>query len=274
MIKHFFLLLFISAIVSPLFGQVDTVLVHSPSMNKDIKNVIVIPKNYDKNKKYPVIYLLHGHGGNHATWITRTRPDLLDEVTRLGVIAVCPDAENSWYVDSPVDPSYKYETYVTKELIPFVDKKYSTVASPKGRAVTGFSMGGYGGLWLGINHPDLFGACGSMSGGTDILPYSQRWNLNKRFGSYKEHPEVFEKFNLMDQVHLIEPGMIKIIIDCGVDDYFYAINEKFHEKLVYMQVEHDYITRPGKHTHAYWNNASDYQFLFFMKMFNSPDITN
>ena len=271
--KHFFLSLLIAVIVSPVFAQVDTVLVHSPSMNKDIKNVIVVPSNYDKSKKYPVVYLLHGHGGSHNTWITRTKPTLLDDVTRMGVIAVCPDAENSWYVDSPVDPTYKYETYITKELIPYMDKNYSTEASPKGRAVTGFSMGGYGGLWLGINHPELFGACGSMSGGTDILPYTKQWNLHKRFGNYKENPEVFEKFNLMNQVHLIEPGMIKIIIDCGVDDYFFAINEKFHEKLVYMKVEHDYITRPGKHTHAYWNNAIDYQFLFFMKHFNGVEET-
>lgn len=254
-------------IAQPAFSIVDTVVVYSPSMKKEIKNVIVTPRDYDKAKQYPVVYLLHGHGGGYYTWITKTKPTLLDDVTRLGIIAVCPDAENSWYVDSPVDPSYKYETYITKELIPYVDTNYSTVASSRGRAVTGFSMGGYGGLWLGINHPDLFGACGSMSGGTDILPYTKRWSLDKRFGSYKDNPEIFKQFNIMDRVELIEPGMIKMIIDCGFDDYFFAINEKFHEKLVYMNVEHDYITRPGKHNHDYWRNAIDYQFLFFCKFF-------
>ena len=267
--KKFLLALFVLLLcmVQPTFALVDTVLVYSPSMKKDVKNVIVTPKNYDSEKEYPVVYLLHGHGGGHHTWITKTKPTLEDDVTRLGIIAVCPDGENSWYVDSPIDPSYRYETYITKELIPYVDEKYSTIASSKGRAVTGFSMGGYGGLWLGTNYPEIFGACGSMSGGVDILPYTSRWSLDKRFGSYKGNPEIFKQFNLMDRMELIESGKVKIIIDCGFDDYFFTINEKYHEKLLYMQIEHDYITRPGKHNHAYWNNAIDYQFLFFCNFF-------
>ena len=115
--KKSFLTLFVLllCIVQSSFALVDTVLVYSPSMKKDIKNVIVTPKDYDSKKTYPVVYLLHGHGGGHHTWITKTKPTLEEDVTQLGIIAVCPDGENSWYVDSPIDSSYKYETYIIEE---------------------------------------------------------------------------------------------------------------------------------------------------------------
>ena len=61
----------------------------------------------------------------------------------------------------------------------------------------------------------------------------------------------------------------KIIIDCGTSDFFYDVNEELHKKMLYMRIPHEYITRPGSHTHEYWNNAVDYQILFFLKFFNS-----
>ncbi|HEV7330471.1 MAG TPA: alpha/beta hydrolase-fold protein [Flavisolibacter sp.] len=60
---------------------------------------------------------------------------------------VCPDgAFGSWYFDNPVDTTLKYETYISKELVVWVDKNYKTIASPKGRAITGLSVGGHGAL--------------------------------------------------------------------------------------------------------------------------------
>jgi len=85
---------------------------------------------------------------------------------RYGAIIVTPDGGvDSWYFDSPVDPTYRYETFVTQELIPYIDKLYKTVADRSGRAIAGLSMGGHGALYLAIRHQELFAAAGSMSGG-------------------------------------------------------------------------------------------------------------
>ena len=144
----------------------ELVAAQSASMQREIPALVVLPDSYAKNadKKYPVIYLLHGFGGNHTTWLL-IKPDLPRLASLYGVIFVCPDGSTSWYWDAPKNPKFRYETFVSKELVEFVDSKYRTIASPKGRAVSGFSMGGHGGLWLGIRHQDVFGACGSSSGG-------------------------------------------------------------------------------------------------------------
>lgn len=264
------LTLLVAIICLPLFSQtVDTIQVFSPKMNKTIKNVVVLPEGYDKSNpvKYPVLYLLHGYGGRYDTWVNGTKKSLPQDATRWQMIVVCPDGQNSWYWDSPVDPSMQFETYVSSELTKYIDEHYNTVASPKGRAVTGFSMGGHGGLWLGINHSDVFGACGSMSGGVDIRPFPNNWEMKSWLGKYKENEEQWNKHTVIDQLYKIEPNSLAIIIDCGVNDFFYNVNEELHKKMLYMNIPHDYIIRPGAHTHDYWNNAVDYQMMFFSKFF-------
>lgn len=96
---------------------------------------------------------------------------------RDSVIVVCPDGENSWYWDSPKDPSSRFETFVARELIDYVDAHYPTRGDRSGRAITGLSMGGHGGLWLSFRHKDTFGAGGSTSGGVDIRPFPENWEM-------------------------------------------------------------------------------------------------
>lgn len=246
---------------------VDTVSVYSPSMDKDIKTVVIIPDNYDKTNPLPAVYLLHGHSGNYGSW-TNDGPQVRNLSDLYNVIVICPDGEySSWYFDSPIDPKIRYETFVSKELVEWVDKNYNTVASREGRAITGLSMGGHGGLYLGFRHQDVFGACGSMSGGVDIRPFPNNWNMPERLGKQSEYPENWEKNTVINQLHLLTPNSIKIIFDCGIDDFFYDVNVKLHEELKYRNIPHDFISRPGAHNWAYWSNAVKYQFLFFNEFF-------
>ena len=146
-------------LVAPSFAaKVDTLLVNSPSMNKDVQVVVVTPDAALGKKAVacPVIYLLHGYGGNAKTWIG-VKPDLPQIADEKGIIFVCPDGKNSWYWDSPKDPSYRYETFVSSELVKYIDGHYKTIADRKGRAITGLSMGGHGAMWNAIRHKDTFG---------------------------------------------------------------------------------------------------------------------
>lgn len=260
--------LFIVLCLSVQAQRVDTVSVYSRKMGRNIKNIVILPAGYSMNKKYPVLYLLHGHGGDYRTWLTVTKKDLPQVANKYQMIFVCPEGEKSWYWDSPVNPKSQFETYVSKELVSYIDTKYSTVASPKGRAVTGFSMGGHGGLWLGFRHPDVFGACGSMSGGVDIRPFPNNWNMKDQLGVYKDNQAVWNAHTVITQIDKLKADKPAIIIDCGTDDFFLKVNESFHKELLDRKIPHDYIIRPGGHTHGYWNNAFDYQVLFFSKFFN------
>ena len=78
---------------------VDTVEVYSPSMDKKIKNVVILPAGYGRNAvgRYPVVYLLHGYNNRYDSWLRKTKPELPQTASAFGVIVVCPDGESSWY---------------------------------------------------------------------------------------------------------------------------------------------------------------------------------
>ncbi len=137
--------------------KVDTVSIFSNSMHKEIKAVIIKPGNYKKEKKgLPVVYLFHGYSGNYANWITKV-PELEQYAIEFHMMIVCPDAEfSSWYFDSPVDSTYRYEIYISQEVINYVDDHYKTIADKDHRAITGLSMVGHGGLFLGLRHPQIW----------------------------------------------------------------------------------------------------------------------
>ncbi len=263
------LLITTSSKAKQLTSLVDTITVYSSAMNSTIRNVVILPNDYyNTQEHFPTVYLLHGYSGSFSTWIKKTKPSLQEEASKLNLIIICPEGKNSWYWDSPINENSKFETYISKELINHIDANYRTVANKKGRAITGFSMGGHGGLWLGINHPDVFGACGSMSGGVDIRPFPNNWETKDLLGEYDKNAELWNKYTVINQIHKIKPNSLAIIIDCGIDDFFYEVNERLHKQLIYSNIPHDYIVRPGGHTHDYWHNAIDYQLLFFKKYFS------
>ena len=249
-------------------AKTDTIQVFSPSMNKSIKTCVITPDDYKKsNKKFPVVYLLHGYSGNYGSW-AKDFKDLARQVDQYGFIVIGVDGNfSSWYFDSPIDPTFKYETYVIKELVPFVDKNYKTIASREGRAISGLSMGGHGALYLSFRHQDVFGAAGSMSGGVDIRPFPENWDIKKRLGTLTEFPENWEKNTVTNMLELVKYNKLKMIIDCGVDDFFMDVNRELHNKMLALKINHDYIERPGKHNIEYWENSLKFQLLFFDNFF-------
>jgi S-formylglutathione hydrolase FrmB len=248
---------------------VDTILVYSQSMQKNIKAVIITPDNYASAKELPVVYLLHGYSGNHLDWITKAK-GFEKAADQYNLIIVCPDGGyGSWYWNSPVDPKSQYETFVSVELVKTIDEKYKTIKDRTGRGITGLSMGGHGALYLAIKHQDVFGAVGSMSGGVDIRPFPNNWDMARQLGTYAEQPERWEKNTVINMLNLLTPNSLAIIIDCGIDDFFFKVNENLHQQLIYRNIPHDFITRPGAHTWPYWTNAVKFQMLFMRNYFDS-----
>ena len=249
-------------------AQVDTLTTFSAAMKKNIKAVVVLPEGYTESKTYPTVYLLHGAGDNFSGWVNKV-PSIKKYADQFQLIIVCPDGNvTSWYFDSPEDPAWKYETYVSTELVNIIDKKYKTIKDRKGRAITGLSMGGHGALYLAFKHQDTFGAAGSMSGGVDIRPFPLNWDIAKRLGPEEKYPERWEQNSVINLIHLLTPNRLAINIDCGRDDFFYEVNMKLHEKLQYNNVPHDFTIRPGAHNWEYWTNAIGFQLLFFSNNFN------
>ncbi len=253
---------------------VDTVVTYSSSMKKNIKAVVVKPNNFEQETNLKVVYLLHGYGGNQADWISKV-PAITQYADLYDVLIVCPDGNiGSWYFDSPLDNSWKYETYVSSELVQWVDQHFNTLKSRTGRAITGLSMGGHGALYLAFKHQDVFGAAGSMSGGVDLTPFPNNWDISKRLGSFAQFPERWEQNSVVNLTHLLTPHSLAIMFDCGVDDFFYKANVKLHETLLFQNIPHDFTSRPGGHTWDYWSNSIGFQLLFFHNYFTAANKTN
>ena len=114
-------------------GIVDTIEVMSTKMGRVIKNTVVLPAQYtqkgNSTKQFPVIYLLHGAWGSYRDWPKKA--DLRSLASQYSIIFVCPDGQDSWYFDSPIDPSFQFETYITQELRTYVESHYRTINNPK-----------------------------------------------------------------------------------------------------------------------------------------------
>ena len=255
-------------------ATVDTLLTRSASMKKEIKAVVIKPDSYASGNRFPVVYLLHGYSGNYSNWIEKV-PDIKEDADRYQVLIVCPDGGfGSWYWNSPVDAAFQYETYVAEELVSLIDRQYKTITGAAGRAITGLSMGGHGALYLALKHPEVYGAAGSMSGGVDIRPFPNNWDMAKRLGSYASNKALWEENTVMNLLHLAQPGKPALIIDCGTADFFFEVNERLHQELLYRNIPHDYITRPGAHNWEYWKNAVRFQLLYFYDYFNRVNSRN
>ncbi|MFL0683447.1 MAG: alpha/beta hydrolase [Algoriphagus aquaeductus] len=264
-----------------LFAQtrVDTIEVYSTSMKKNLKAAVTTPASYSKgSEKFPVLYLLHGGSGSYSDWHQKvTEKDLVPRLAEeYNLIIVTPGVgPASYYYDSPLMDSVRYETYLISELIPFVDKNYRTLAKKESRAITGLSMGGHGAVTLSAKHPELFIAAGSMSGVMNID--TRLWKVQEDFRALRVQSQKamlgeinydgpsFNPNTAVGLVSQMKSNGIALIIDCGVDDFLIETNRQIHQLLVENKTPHEYIERPGAHTWDYWTEALPVHLFFFSK---------
>jgi len=251
-------------------ATVDTVSIYSNAMHKDFKCVVIKPDSYKKKKNsYPVVYLLHGYGGWYSNWIIRV-PDLKKYADEYKLMIVCPDGGySSWYFDSPIDSTMKYETYIGTEVPAYIDANYRTIKDRKARAITGLSMGGHGALFLAFRHAEIFGACGSMSGGVDLNYSRNKFDIIKRIGDTTSHADNWKNYMVINMIENYPKDSLAITVDCGINDELYTeANRNFHKKMLQLKIPHDYSERPGRHNWDYWRNSIQYHLLFFRNYFD------
>lgn len=144
----------------------------APALGERTRVRVLLPDGYrtDVGRSYPVLYLLHGAGGNETDW---TVAGAAAEATAgRPLIVVMPDGgEAGWYTDwsnGGAGGPPAWERYHVRELIPLVERRFRTVSARRGRAIAGLSMGGFGAFSYAARHPDLYTAAASYSGGVDL----------------------------------------------------------------------------------------------------------
>ena len=264
-----FLIAAIAIFIAPLISyghspSVETVQFRSQLVNAVLPYNVILPPGYrvSHTTRYPVLYLLHGHAGHYTDWITRT--NVADYAAQYRMIVVMPEGNNSWYVDSAGVATDKYESYILRELIPDVDKRFRTIQARYGRAVAGLSMGGYGAIKYGLKYPATFVFAASMSGAFGVTRYTENemggsnWEpFLKIFGPPgSEARKANDVFEIARSLSPARVGSLPYFyFDCGTEDsaQHFKPNRELSEIFSEKKIAHEYRELPGTHSWAYWD---------------------
>jgi enterochelin esterase-like enzyme len=275
--KKLLTLLFVALTLSA-FAQLgilkESLKVKSATLGKEVEYSIYLPSDYEtSNRRYPVLYLLHGYTDDETAWTQFGEANLIaDRLLQAGeipsMIIVMPDAGVSWYVNS-ADGKVLYEDFFIKELIPHVDATYRSRSSKEFRAVAGLSMGGHGSLIMAMKHPELFVAAAPLSAGIfteeEVIAMPDD-NWNRVFGppygkdlKGKERltPHLFQNWilKIVESANADDLKKVAYYIDCGDGDFLIKGNMALHAALIDKKVPHEFRVRDGEHNWDYWRTA-------------------
>ena len=231
---------------------------------------VYLPANYevDRERRFPVMYLLHGARGNEVTWIERGDVLMtLDSLSRLGAvedfILVLPNV-NNYFSDKEYNNGHaiqavrafwivdgETEVHFMQDVVNTVDSLFRTVQAPEGRAIAGMSTGGLQAMYLAANHPDSFGYVGLFS------PYAYDTVFGLR------HPEFYGGiWRKLDRQFETPPEYYGIMI--GRKDFFLPHMTAVDRKMTRLGYGHEFIVSPGGHK---WGNWRKYFIYFSQKAF-------
>ena len=245
-------------------ASVETIQLQSKLLNATLPYNVILPADYrtSRTTRYPVLYLLHGLGGHYSDWLMRT--NVADYAAQYRMIVVMPEGNDSWYVDGAAGVNDKYESYILKELIPDVDKRYRTIQARYGRAVAGLSMGGYGAIKYGLKYPSTFAFAGSVSGAFGVTRYTEKemgganWEpFLKIFGPAGS--DTRKANDIFEITKALTPGRIASLpyfyFDCGTEDaaQHFNPNRELSQLFLEKKIPHEFRELPGNHSWAYWD---------------------
>ncbi len=268
--------------------RADCHALHSDILHSSVRYCVYLPASYsavdEKTRKYPVLYLLHGLGGNEQSMAVdgewTTLRDLRSDHTVGEFLVVAPDGRDTFYINSR-DGKTPYSDFLVREFIPFIEHTYRARSERAARGITGFSMGGYGALRMAFAHPELFGSVSAHSGalmrrppqgasvgvssgdpaaqllakvfGDPIDPAF--WDLNSPFILARKNAGSLLK--------------MKIYFDCGTEDLygFYRGASELHETLDSLKISHEFHLYPGAHSISYLLAHRDASFEFHWREF-------
>lgn len=249
----------------PAIGKIEYKTMPSKILKADREYAVYLPKSYSTSpeKKYPVLYLLHGGGGTHTDWPVKGR--LLDVVNPLidsgeatEMIIICPEAGKT-FMNYFNNPDWRYEDYFFQELIPYIEANYRVIPDKGHRAVAGLSMGGGGTVIYAARHPEMFCAAYSMSGYFYRHDNLSWINFNdpvvKKVHQLVEDNNCVKFVKNADKDKIAAMKTVKWFVDCGDDDFTFKANTEFVLAMSDAGIPYQFRVRDGGHTWEYWHTA-------------------
>jgi S-formylglutathione hydrolase FrmB len=221
----------------------------SPSMKRMVGYCVYLPPGYSEHpdRRYPVIYHLHGAGGNELR--TLYSAEVLHEGILRGkwpeMIVVFPNGGRATMYQDSGDGRYMAETLIVRELIPHIDATYRTIADRKARCIEGFSMGGRGSTHLAMRYPEFFGSLFNQSGNVyHVSDVSKA--PNPYLGSDPVRLQANDPYlNLQKNLEFIRANL-RIQVACGTADPEHIVTvREYHQALLAAGIEHAYFEAEG-----------------------------
>jgi S-formylglutathione hydrolase FrmB len=237
--------------------SIETVKVQSPATAGERSVNILLPPGYEAStSRYPVLYLLHGYGDDQSAWSYMT--NLSGYAAKYKIIIAMPDGLKSFYINSAGDPKARFEDFIAKDLVAYVDSHYRTIPLPRARAIAGLSMGGYGAAYLGLKYFNKYAALGSFSGALSLphetSPGARAAEFQALFGvPGSQQAKDRDPFEIVDKV---PPAQMPIIyIACGGEDALVKGNREFVALLAQKKIPYEYREiSPRGHTWDFWDD--------------------
>ncbi len=248
----------------PGMGKVEYKTMPSKILNEDREYSIFLPPGYEQNtdKKYPILYLLHGGGGSHKDWPEQGRlADVANQVMAsneaVEMIVVCPEAGKT-FMNYFNNPDWRYEDYFFEEMLPYIESNYRVIGDKKHRAIAGLSMGGQGTIVYASHHPELFCAAYAMSGYLYAmdLPFLRSDDpvMKKMQQLVNDNNCIKYLANASDE-KVNEMKSVSWFIDCGDDDFTFPLNMEYVAEMQKRHLPYQLRVRDGGHTWEYWHSG-------------------
>jgi len=242
-------------------GKIDTINYKSTTVGATRRSLIYTPPGYSKKKKYSVLYLLHGIGGDEKEWLNGGHPEvILDNLYAQGkvepMIVVLPNgramkddrATGNIFDSAKVAAFATFEKDLLNDLIPYIQKHYPVYTDRDHRAIAGLSMGGGQSLNFGLGNLDKFAWIGAFSPAPNTKTPEQL---------------VPDPGKARDQIKLLW-------ISCGDADGLLSFSQRTHDYLVKNNVPHIFYLQPGVHDFKVWKNSL---YLFSQLIFKPVDVS-
>lgn len=240
-------------------GKIDSVVYFSKTVGNERKALFYLPPDFSKDKKYPVLYLLHGIGGDEKEWLINGQPQvILDNLYAENkiepMIVVLPNgramkddrATGNIFDKDKVEAFATFEKDLLNDLVPFIEGKFPVIKDSEHRAIAGLSMGGGQSLNFGLGNPDKFAWVGGFSSAPNTKVPEQ----------LLPNPEDAKK-------------KLKLLwISCGDRDNLISFSSRTHDYLRKNNVEHIYYIEPGYHDFKVWKNDL---YMFSQLLFKPVD---
>ena len=264
-----FLLYFLCLVYAPsslASGRVECNTIPSKILGRNVPYCIVLPASFDadKAKRFPILYELHGLGDNEQFLVHSGLWNLVEDLWEGGkmkeFVIATPAGGASFYIDAK-DGRVRYEDFMLREFLPFVERKYRVSPGRANRAISGVSMGGYGALHLAFRHPQLFSAVSAHSAALIeklpafvSAPQSPRARVLGGVFGIPPDAAFWDANSPLVLARSANLSGMKIYFDCGDrDDFGFEAGAAALDKiLTARKIPHEFHIYPGRHDPAYF----------------------